>query len=214
MNNVYVSCSWTKINHRVRSTGVVELGHHGDAEVGPGLVDLAVNVRQAPLPPWLVDPVAASLANLASYPDPAPGPRGAGGPARPDPASVLLTAGAAQAFVLIAQAYRDAALPVVVHPQFTEPEAALLAAGHRVRRVSLAAAVRAGSVAGPGGGGPGLRGQPDQPDLGAAPGVGTGRTGPAGPDPGGRRGVRGHDAGPVRRRRSRRRWPAARIFPA
>jgi histidinol-phosphate aminotransferase len=50
---------------------------------------------------------------------------------------VLLTAGAAQAFVLVAQALRDARRPVVVHPQFTEPEAALLAAGHRVERVIL-----------------------------------------------------------------------------
>jgi histidinol-phosphate aminotransferase len=50
---------------------------------------------------------------------------------------VLLTAGAAQAFTLLAQALRGAARPVVVHPQFTEPEAALLAAGHRVERVLL-----------------------------------------------------------------------------
>ncbi|HTF11958.1 MAG TPA: Rv2231c family pyridoxal phosphate-dependent protein CobC [Asanoa sp.] len=116
---------------------MVELGHHGDAEVGPGLVDLAVNVRQAPLPPWLADPVAASLGNLASYPDPAPARLALAARHGRDPSSILLTAGAAQAFVLIAQAYREAALPVVVHPQFTEPEAALLAAGHRVHRVEL-----------------------------------------------------------------------------
>ncbi|MEV4619653.1 Rv2231c family pyridoxal phosphate-dependent protein CobC [Asanoa sp. NPDC049573] len=116
---------------------MVELGHHGDAEVGPGLVDLAVNVRQAPLPPWLADPVAASLANLASYPDPAPARAALAARHGRDPSSILLTAGAAQAFVLIAQAFRGAALPVVVHPQFTEPEAALLAAGHRVHRVEL-----------------------------------------------------------------------------
>ncbi|GIF53460.1 histidinol-phosphate aminotransferase [Asanoa ferruginea] len=116
---------------------MVELGHHGDAEVGPGLIDLAVNVRQAPLPPWLLDPVAASLADLASYPDPAPARAALAARHGRDPSSILLTAGAAQAFVLIAQAYRAAALPVVVHPQFTEPEAALLAAGHRVHRVCL-----------------------------------------------------------------------------
>ncbi|MGW0860743.1 Rv2231c family pyridoxal phosphate-dependent protein CobC, partial [Streptomyces sp. NPDC002690] len=51
---------------------------------------------------------------------------------------VLLTAGAAEAFVLIARAL-PARRPVVVHPQFTEPEAALRAAGHDVGRVILRA---------------------------------------------------------------------------
>jgi histidinol-phosphate aminotransferase len=50
---------------------------------------------------------------------------------------VLLTAGGAEAFTLLARtlAARHA---VVVHPQFTEPEAALSRAGHRVTRVVLA----------------------------------------------------------------------------
>jgi histidinol-phosphate aminotransferase len=50
---------------------------------------------------------------------------------------VLLTAGAAQAFTLVAQAFRTVSKAVVVHPQFTEPEAALRAAGHEVHRVVL-----------------------------------------------------------------------------
>ncbi|MDG4820320.1 Rv2231c family pyridoxal phosphate-dependent protein CobC [Asanoa sp. WMMD1127] len=116
---------------------MIELGHHGDAEVGPGLVDLAVNVRQAPLPPWLSAPVAASLASLGAYPDPGPARAAVAARHGRSPSSVLLTAGAAQAFVLIAQAYRGASHAVVVHPQFTEPEAALLAAGHTVDRVVL-----------------------------------------------------------------------------
>ncbi|WP_425426891.1 Rv2231c family pyridoxal phosphate-dependent protein CobC [Asanoa hainanensis] len=116
---------------------VVELGHHGDAEVGPGLVDLAVNVRQAPLPPWLLAPVASSLGALAAYPSPSPARAAVAARHGRSPSSVLLTAGAAQAFVLIAQAFRSAVSPVVVHPQFTEPEAALLAAGHQVGRVVL-----------------------------------------------------------------------------
>ncbi|WP_239083991.1 Rv2231c family pyridoxal phosphate-dependent protein CobC [Asanoa ishikariensis] len=116
---------------------MVELGHHGDAEVGPGLVDLAVNVRQAPLPPWLLGPVTSSLASLAAYPSPEPARAAVAARHGRSPSSVLLTAGAAQAFVLIAQAYRSAVSPVVVHPQFTEPEAALLAAGHQVGRVVL-----------------------------------------------------------------------------
>ncbi len=53
------------------------------------------------------------------------------------PGEVLLTAGAAQAFVLLAQTLRGVRRPVVVHPQFTEPEAALRNAGHDVDRVLL-----------------------------------------------------------------------------
>ncbi|CAM5494190.1 Histidinol-phosphate aminotransferase [Streptomyces alboniger] len=49
---------------------------------------------------------------------------------------VLLTAGAAEAFVLLARALK-VRRPVVVHPQFTEQEAALRDAGHPVDRVLL-----------------------------------------------------------------------------
>ncbi|MEV1290327.1 Rv2231c family pyridoxal phosphate-dependent protein CobC, partial [Micromonospora sp. NPDC049679] len=113
------------------------LGHHGDAEVAPGLVDLAVNVRRAPMPPWLSAPLAASLHELASYPRPEPA-RAAVAERHGRPTDeVLLTAGAAEGFVLLAQALRGARRPVVVHPQFTEPEAALRHAGHRVERVLL-----------------------------------------------------------------------------
>ncbi|WP_460370722.1 Rv2231c family pyridoxal phosphate-dependent protein CobC, partial [Actinocorallia lasiicapitis] len=52
------------------------------------------------------------------------------------PAEVLLTSGAAEAFVLLARVLRPRHA-VVVHPQFTEPEAALRAAGHRVHRAVL-----------------------------------------------------------------------------
>lgn len=114
-----------------------DLRHHGDAEVrGENLTDLAVNVRTHTPPEWLRQRIAASLVSLATYPD--------GTPARAAVAErhglplerVLLTAGAAEAFVLIARAL-PARCPVVVHPQFTEPEAALRAAGHRVGRVLL-----------------------------------------------------------------------------
>jgi histidinol-phosphate aminotransferase len=117
-----------------------ELGHHGDAEVGGGLVDLAVNVRRAPMPPWLAGPIAASLGALAAYPDDRSAVAAVAARHRRAESEVLLTAGAAQAFVLIAQAFRDVQRPVVVHPQFTEPEAALRNAGHRVERVLLRAA--------------------------------------------------------------------------
>jgi histidinol-phosphate aminotransferase len=114
----------------------VDLWHHGDTEVGPGLVDLAVNVRLPAPPGWLRDRLAAALDHLAAYP--APGRARAAVAARhgrPD-GEVLLTAGAAEAFVLLARSLRPRRA-VVVHPQFTEPEAALLAAGHAVDRVVL-----------------------------------------------------------------------------
>ncbi|MGN9812650.1 Rv2231c family pyridoxal phosphate-dependent protein CobC [Micromonospora sp. BQ11] len=114
-----------------------DLTHHGDAEVGDGLVDLAVNVRRAPMPDWLADPLTAALGDLAAYPDPRPARAAVAGRHGRPPAEVLLTAGAAEGFVLIAQALRGARRPVVVHPQFTEPEAALRAAGHTVERVLL-----------------------------------------------------------------------------
>ncbi|MEV6807565.1 Rv2231c family pyridoxal phosphate-dependent protein CobC [Streptomyces sp. NPDC051129] len=116
-----------------------DLRHHGDAEVrdgGAALVDLAVNVRADTPPPWLREEIAGSLASLAAYPD--------GRAARAAVAQrhglpverVLLTAGAAEAFVLLARAL-EVRRPVVVHPQFTEPEAALRDAGHAVERVLL-----------------------------------------------------------------------------
>lgn len=115
----------------------LDLAHHGDAEVAPGLVDLAVNVRRDPMPSWLFEPIAASLRSLAAYPDQGPA-RAAIAARHGRPVDeVLLTAGAAQGFVLLAQAFRDARRAVVVHPQFTEPEAALRNAGHQVTRVIL-----------------------------------------------------------------------------
>lgn len=118
-------------------TGDHDLGHHGDAEVGDRLVDLAVNVRHQPMPDWLAGPITASLGTLAAYPDATTATAAVAARHRRDPAEVLLTAGAAEAFVLIAQALRGARRPVVVHPQFTEPEAALRNAGHDVERVLL-----------------------------------------------------------------------------
>ncbi|WP_326776387.1 Rv2231c family pyridoxal phosphate-dependent protein CobC [Streptomyces sp. NBC_01445] len=116
-----------------------DLRHHGDAEVRgtvADLTDLAVNVRADTPPVWLREHIADSLGGLAAYPD--------GRAAREAVARrhglpverVLLTAGAAEAFVLLARALK-VRHPVVVHPQFTEPEAALRDAGHAVDRVLL-----------------------------------------------------------------------------
>jgi histidinol-phosphate aminotransferase len=117
---------------------MTDLSHHGDAELAPGLVDLAVNVRPGAPPPWLRAVLHASLDTSAAYPDPAAA-RAAVAAAHGRPAEeVLLTAGAAETFVLLARALRPR-LAAVVHPSFTEPEAALRAAGHPVARVVLRA---------------------------------------------------------------------------
>ncbi|GII24557.1 Rv2231c family pyridoxal phosphate-dependent protein CobC [Planosporangium mesophilum] len=115
----------------------VPLRFHGDEELAAGLVDLAVNVRADPMPAWLAEPIAAALTDLARYPDAGPARAAVAARHGRPPAEVLLTAGAAQAFSLLAHALRPVRA-VVVHPQFTEPEAALRAAGHAVDRVILA----------------------------------------------------------------------------
>ncbi|SDE84741.1 histidinol-phosphate aminotransferase [Blastococcus fimeti] len=117
---------------------MTDLQHHGDAELAPGLVDLAVNVRTDAPPPWLRAVLHASIEESASYPDPRPaGAAVAAAHGRPV-GEVLLTAGAAETFVLLARALTPR-LAAVVHPSFTEPEAALHAAGHPVARVGLRA---------------------------------------------------------------------------
>lgn len=113
-----------------------DLHHHGDQEIGPGYTDLAVNVRAEPLPPWLAEPLAASLSRLSAYPDDREARTAVARRHGRASTEVLLTAGAAQAFTLIAQGL-PVRRPLVVHPQFTEPEAALRAAGHTVRRLVL-----------------------------------------------------------------------------
>ncbi|MFE0103065.1 Rv2231c family pyridoxal phosphate-dependent protein CobC [Streptomyces sp. NPDC059009] len=121
----------------------VDLRHHGDAEMRDGdgarsgLTDLAVNVRADTPPGWLKERIAASLDGLAAYPDGRAARAAVAARHQLPPEHVLLTAGAAEAFILLARALKVRA-PVVVHPQFTEPEAALRDAGHAVRRVLLA----------------------------------------------------------------------------
>lgn len=117
----------------------VDLRHHGDAEVrddGADLTDLAVNVRSDTPPAWLKEVIAASLDGLAAYPDGRAAREAVAARHGLTPDRVLLTAGAAEAFVLLARALK-VRHPYVVHPQFTEPEAALRDAGHEVGRVLL-----------------------------------------------------------------------------
>jgi len=118
------------------SSDIHDLRHHGDLEVGAGLVDLAVNVRAGTPPLWLRERLAATLGGLAGYPDARAARAAVAARHHRDPAEVLLTAGAAEAFVLLARTLRPRHA-LVVHPQFTEPEAALRDAGHPVRRLLL-----------------------------------------------------------------------------
>jgi cobyrinic acid a,c-diamide synthase len=117
------------------------LRHHGDREVGEGLVDFAVNVYDGPRPGWLNDALRASLDEVGRYPDPTEAERAIARHHGREPEEVLATAGAAEAFGLIAR-LRDWTRPVVIHPQFTEPDVALTTAGHTPEHVILDAARR------------------------------------------------------------------------
>ena len=96
----------------------------------PGLVDFAVNVRGAEPPSWLVERLAARLVDLARYPSAVDEHRAVAAVADRHGRStdqVVLLAGAAEAFALLADLRpRRTAL---IAPSFTEPEAALAAAG-------------------------------------------------------------------------------------
>ncbi|MGY1826128.1 MULTISPECIES: Rv2231c family pyridoxal phosphate-dependent protein CobC [unclassified Blastococcus] len=115
---------------------MTDLRHHGDAELAPGLVDLAVNVRAGTPPAWLRAVLREALDDSAGYPVLSPARAAVAAAHGRHPSEVLLAAGAAEVFVLLARALRPRHA-VVVHPSFTEPEAALRAAGHPVTRLLL-----------------------------------------------------------------------------
>lgn len=112
------------------------LHHHGDQDLAPGLVDLAVNVRRTAPPAWLARVIASTIESLGSYPDPIQARDAIAARHQVEARCVLPTSGGAEAFTLLARALRPAH-PVVVHPQFTEPEAALIAAGQQPQRYLL-----------------------------------------------------------------------------
>lgn len=105
------------------------LRHHGDVEASDGLLDLAVNVSRLPRPAWLEQALRDGVAGSASYPESSAAHVAVARRHGREVDEVLVTAGAAEAFSLIARARRWRR-PVVVHPQFTEPDVALRAAGH------------------------------------------------------------------------------------
>ncbi|WP_448852277.1 Rv2231c family pyridoxal phosphate-dependent protein CobC [Corynebacterium sp. 335C] len=115
------------------------LRYHGDAAARGARLDFAVNVRGA-APGWLLSAVRESVGELAAYPDPGleAEVRAALGEVHGRPADeVLPLSGAAEGFALMPDLLAPGQVAEVVHPQFTEPEAALHAAGARVRRLVL-----------------------------------------------------------------------------
>lgn len=100
------------------------------------MLDLAVNVYDGPRPPWLDAALRSSLDAVGAYPDPSAAQAAVAAHHGRAEEDVLVTAGAAEAFTLVAR-LRPWRRPVVVHPQFTEPHAALEQAGHVVTPVLL-----------------------------------------------------------------------------
>jgi len=115
-------------------TRVNGLKHHGDVEATEGLVDFAVNVYDGERPDWLSKALVSGLDIAHLYPESRTAEAAIAKRHGRAPADVLATAGAAEAFGLIAR-MRDWKRPVVVHPQFTEPDVALTAAGHTAEHV-------------------------------------------------------------------------------
>lgn len=109
------------------------LREHGDRQVPPGTVDLAVNVLDGP-PSWLRERLAACLDGLTAYPDVGAARRAAASRHARPPEECLVLDGAAEAFWLLARVLQPR-LAACVHPSFTEGEAALRAAGAPVVRV-------------------------------------------------------------------------------
>ena len=113
--------------------------YHGDQAAGPGMLDFAVNVRTAEPPSWLVERLASRLADLGRYPSTVDERRATDAVAARhgrDRDEVALLAGAAEGFALLANLRPT--LAALIAPSFTEPEAALSAAGVALQHVVLA----------------------------------------------------------------------------
>jgi histidinol-phosphate/aromatic aminotransferase/cobyric acid decarboxylase-like protein len=110
------------------------LRFHGDTVAGPGQLDFAVNIIPGGPPGWLGEALRDGLSRAAAYPDERPATAAVAARHGRPPEEVVLLNGAAEAFWLLAQVLRPQ-LAVVVAPSFTEPEAALQAAGRRVQQV-------------------------------------------------------------------------------
>lgn len=110
--------------------------YHGDQAAAPGMLDFAVNVRHAHPPQWLIERLAARLADLARYPSLEDQHRAQDAAARRHGRArdeVLPLAGGAEGFALLPNL--RPALAAVIAPSFTEPAVALRAAGVPVHHV-------------------------------------------------------------------------------
>jgi histidinol-phosphate aminotransferase len=117
---------------------MASLDYHGDQAVTPGMLDFAVNVREAQPPQWLVQQLAARLPDLARYPSSHDVRRAHDavadrhGRTREE---VLPLAGAAEGFAMLPNL--RPARAAIIAPSFTEPAVALTAAGVPVEHVVL-----------------------------------------------------------------------------
>jgi cobyrinic acid a,c-diamide synthase len=127
------------VERRQLAAAVHDLHHHGDQDVAEGLVDLAVNVRLSTPPDWLSAIIKGTTQDLAAYPNTDAATKAIAEAHGVTVDQVLPTAGGAEAFTLIAHASHPQR-PLIVHPQFTEPEAALIAAGYHPQRLGLSPA--------------------------------------------------------------------------
>jgi histidinol-phosphate aminotransferase len=122
----------------VASQSTAAARYHGDQAAVPGMLDFAVNVRASEQPSWLVDRLAARLVDLGRYPNSTDELRAihavAGRHGR-NVDDVVLLAGATEGFALLANLRPR--LAALIAPSFTEPEAALTAAGVPFRHVVL-----------------------------------------------------------------------------
>jgi histidinol-phosphate aminotransferase len=115
-----------------------DLKHHGDKDTAPGMLDFAVNVWLPAPPRWLRDRLTAALDRLAAYPsdeDDLVARSAVAARHGRSPDEVLILNGSAEGFALLPNLRPR--LAAIVHPQFTEPEAALRAAGVPIHRVLL-----------------------------------------------------------------------------
>ncbi len=113
------------------------------------MLDFAVNVRDAAPPSWLVDRLTARLGDLGRYPSNADEHAATAAVAARhgrDDEDVVLLAGATEGFSLLANLRPR--LGAVIAPSFTEPAAALTAAGIAVHHEVLPRPFRCGRLRG------------------------------------------------------------------
>jgi histidinol-phosphate/aromatic aminotransferase/cobyric acid decarboxylase-like protein/adenosyl cobinamide kinase/adenosyl cobinamide phosphate guanylyltransferase len=117
------------------TVSLADLRRHGDRDVRPGDADHAVSVVQGGPPPWLRRALVTALDSGADrYPDEAAATRALAARHGRMSTEIVPTNGAAEALWLLPAALRPR-LAAVIHPAFTEAEAALHAHGVAVTRV-------------------------------------------------------------------------------